>query len=624
MNAYEQHKKKLMNGWQTWNSRSVLSHIMMPECIGINLGLKDYKEPGLLEEALIGSNVVSGRNRDIEAQPHAMQQAAAITPYAHAYDNSFTELKLEWFDNILNIKTALDGDDLVMLVTPIKQPKKPSSLLVNGVSLWNKGGIITKKGDVLYLESGSKNIPVYLTEPDNGELFTYATTPYLSASLCCPIGISTGKRRTISEIETIIKVQQKKWEDNKNKYGKHAEAYNAMQTCQAWDTVYNPESDAPITTVSRIWNNNWGGYVLFCWDTYFAALMQSIDNKDLAYCNAIEITHAHTDRGFVPNYAAQNNFKSFDRSQPPVGSMVCLMMYNKFKEKWFLEEVYNDLVVWNQWFIDNRSTKHGLMAWGSDPYEGTTGHNLEENYGVHERFGGALESGMDNTPMYDDTPFDKERNILLLEDVGLVGLYINDCHCLAEIAKILGHDDKASELEERASKLEDNMENVLWDEKFGMYLNRREDTGAFEYRLSPYHFHALFSHKVSEEHARRIMDEHFYNPEEFWGEYIIPSIARNDPSFPKQTYWQGRIWAPHNLLVYLAMERYPFEDAKQALAEKSEKLILKEWLEHGHVHENYDPDNGEGCNNPRSDPFYHWGGLLSFIALYQDGWYDKK
>ena len=48
MKMYEQHKKALMNGWQTWNSRSVLSHVMMPEGLGINLGLKDYKEPGLL------------------------------------------------------------------------------------------------------------------------------------------------------------------------------------------------------------------------------------------------------------------------------------------------------------------------------------------------------------------------------------------------------------------------------------------------------------------------------------------------------------------------------------------------------------------------------------------------
>ena len=99
--------------------------------------------------------------------------------------------------------------------------------------------------------------------------------------------------------------------------------------------------------------------------------------------------------------------------------------------------------------------------------------------------------------MYDDIPFDEERNIILLEDVGLVGMYIEDCKCLAEIAGILGHTDKEQALKARTEEMEERMEQ-LWDEDFGMYLNRREDTGEFEYRLSPFHFHALFSSKVGE------------------------------------------------------------------------------------------------------------------------------
>lgn len=51
------------------------------------------------------------------------------------------------------------------------------------------------------------------------------------------------------------------------------------------------------------------------------------------------------------------------------------------------------------------------------------------------------------------------------------------------------------------------------------------------------------------------------------------------------------------------------------LKKKSADLILKEWTECGHVHENYDPETGEGCNNPRSDKFYHWGGLLAYMSL---------
>jgi len=148
-----------------------------------------------------------------------------------------------------------------------------------------------------------------------------------------------------------------------------------------------------------------------------------------------------------------------------------------------------------------------------------------------------------------------------------------------------------------------------------MYLNRRTDTGTFDHRLSPFHFHALFSRKVGQERAERIIREHMLNPEEFWGEYVLPSIARNDPAYPDNDYWRGRIWAPMNFLAYMAMREYDLPGERKMLAEKSAELILKEWLTKGHVHENYDAENGEGCHLKNSDRFYHWGGLLSMIAL---------
>ena len=45
---------------------------------------------------------------------------------------------------------------------------------------------------------------------------------------------------------------------------------------------------------------------------------------------------------------------------------------------------------------------------------------------------------------------------------------------------------------------------------------------------------------------------------------------------------------------------------------------------HGHVHENYCPNTGEGCNVKNSDRFYHWGGLLAYIAIDHDETANKK
>ena len=85
-----------------------------------------------------------------------------------------------------------------------------------------------------------------------------------------------------------------------NSFGKLAEAFKAMQTILAWNTIYDAPNNRAITPVSRFWNHTWGGFVLFDWDTYFASYMLAMFNKDLAYANAIEITKANYPRWFYP------------------------------------------------------------------------------------------------------------------------------------------------------------------------------------------------------------------------------------------------------------------------------------------------------------------------------------
>jgi putative isomerase len=206
-----------------------------------------------------------------------------------------------------------------------------------------------------------------------------------------------------------------------------------------------------------------------------------------------------------------------------------------------------------------------------------------------------------------------------MQDAGLNGLYVADCEALADIAAVLGQAGDAAELRQRADVYRAALAR-LWDEPTGAYLNRRTDTGLFSQRLAPITFYPLLAGAASQAQAERLMNEHFYNPAEFWGEWIIPTIARNDPAYPDQDYWRGRIWGPMNFLVYLGLRRYNLPQARKDLSEKSVALLLKEWLAKGHVHENYHGDTGEGCSLKNSDAFYHWGGLLGIIALLEAGY----
>ena len=74
------------------------------------------------------------------------------------------------------------------------------------------------------------------------------------------------------------------------------------------------------------------------------------------------------------------------------------------------------------------------------------------------------------------------------------------------------------------------------------------------------------------------------------------------------------------LIESLESQTYPYFEIILVL-EKSKKLLLKEYLEEGHVHENYNADIGDGDDSRFSDCFYSWGGLLGFMSLIEAGYF---
>jgi glycogen debranching enzyme len=129
----------------------------------------------------------------------------------------------------------------------------------------------------------------------------------------------------------------------------------------------------------------------------------------------------------------------------------------------------------------------------------------------------------------------------------------------------------------------------------------------------------MLAKAATPQQADRMVKEHLLNPNEFWGDWVIPSIARSDPAFRDQEYWRGRVWGPMNYLIYLGLRNYDQPAARRQLAQKSLALFEKEWTANGHVHENYNAVTGAGDDVHSSDRFYHWGALLGLIADREDG-----
>ncbi len=601
---YAQVQARLARGWNTWDVHSVVTQVLLPEGLAIHVGMRHNTTEGgdaFLGDALIG-RLTPG--------------AEVVTPGPHAWDGRYTDLRVEWKGHAWRVQSARDGDDLVMLASP--QPSKATSALpptiVFSVNfLWNRAGATLKHGNFIEARTGLETVPVYCACGDSADEGTNDVNVPMSGSffaidLVSPVGISTGKERTLPEIELAIARQEQEYREAIAAAGTQSAITDAIETTLGWDTIYEPEKQRVVSPVSRVWSVSWGGYVIFDWDTFFAATMAGIGDKDLAYADAMETLRELTPAGFVPNYARPGGWKSFDRSEPPVGAITVLGLYEKFHERWFLEDAFTPLLRWNRWWAEHRDMQ-GYLAWGSDGQNRPM--NLDDNT-VGTRAGAILESGLDNSPMYDTTTYDEKTHLLEYADVGLMSMYIADCDALARIAEALEKPAEAKELKDRAAQYRAKLA-TLWDEKAGIFLNKDLHTGQMNTRLSPTNFYPMLAKAATPEQAKTMMEKHLLNPKEFWGEWVIPSIARDDPAFNDQDYWRGRIWGPMNYLVYLGLRNYDDAKVRQEFAEKSYALFLKEWKEKGHVHENYNAMLGTGDDVSSSDRFYHWGALLGYV-----------
>ena len=597
-NEYAALQKKMAKGWNTWYNNSVMSHVLLPEGFSINVcvsrsGRKQYL-------------------REITKYSKAMNHPEELNLGLRSDDGTYTSLTMKYLNEEMQVQTATDGLDEYILVTPKQELK--NQLIIEAGILWGRNGFVGVESNQLTGNLPGRTISVKTTEPVIKDAYVITSTPHFIVSLKKEVGIYTGTTKSLAQIKRFIEQKKAEQEKRINSYKKDAELFKGMQSILAWSTIYDEPNHRVMTPVSRNWSSGWGGFTLFDWDTYFGSYMCSMFNKDLAYVNAIEMTKSITPFGFVPNFKAPFGNVSWDRSQPPIGSTVILNIYNQYHEKWFLKEVYNELLTWNRFWTNKRDV-NGYLAWGSNNVPDSLQSSDKE---IHTAQAARWESGLDNSPMYDGIPFNEKTSTMELADVGLMSLYIMDCNSLASISEELDMKSNANELRLRASKYAKKL-NSLWDEDAGIYLNKRLDNNEKSYRLSPTNFYPMLAKVCSQQQAETMMKKHYFNPNEFYGDFVMPSISRNDTAFKGNTYWRGRIWAPLNMLVYMGMQNYDLPEAKKDLSERSKALFLKSWNEDGAIYENYNSVTGQGKDVKNADGYYHWGALLAFIPLLENG-----
>ncbi|MHA1381754.1 MAG: MGH1-like glycoside hydrolase domain-containing protein [Candidatus Helarchaeota archaeon] len=359
--------------------------------------------------------------------------------------------------------------------------------------------------------------------------------------------------------------------------------------------------------------------LVFTWDKSFNALIMSLEDIEFAkeiILNLIKINFDQsTGRMNHVNILGQN----LDCSNPPVTPFCAWKVYLKCKDKDFLEKVYKPFKKWLYWFLRERDrNKDELFEWGCyDPIQiGPIKLKLELISALDRA---AFESGWDNgVQWFNNVRFSKKYHCMEMNCIDLCSLIANSSWILSLMAQELGKDVESKIFISYYKKLRKIINTRLFDEKEQIYKNR-DWNGKFQPYLTAINFYPLIAKIPSSERAQRIIKQHLYNNNEFWGPYIIPTVAKNNPYYEKDgDYWKGNIWPPVNYIIHLGLTNYDNKSSYR-IAEKSMKLFVNEWMKEGHIHELLNSSTGLGKSdinkNFRSCPFYTWGALMGLVFV---------
>jgi hypothetical protein len=404
--------------------------------------------------------------------------------------------------------------------------------------------------------------------------------------------------------------------------GLHAGAPEAITNSLHWTVLYQPGQHRLYAPAGRNWifPRPEGGpddWTVFSGGSFLTPLGLALESQKLASDALRAVLETQYPNGNIPNWRSRSS-GSADRSQPPIGAFVALKLFERLGDLQLLRQAYPYLQRWHEFWTAPRpngpprrdGNDDGLLEWGSDAaLVGKGVPSWEKSASGRMRAG--WESGQDDLPVWDDVPFNAASGTLAMNCVDLNSLYALDAWCLAEIASVLDQPVDAERYRQQYERMKALVNAKLWDETEGFYCDRYWD-GRFSAHKAASGFFPLLARIPDDARAQRML-KHLLDPRQFWGDFVIPSIARNDPAFrpESQQSWRGAIRPVTNYLVYQGLKAYGFDAVASEFARKSAEMFLTSWKSFGLSPEDFDSLTGEAGG----DRFQSGGPLAALVAV---------
>lgn len=321
---------------------------------------------------------------------------------------------------------------------------------------------------------------------------------------------------------------------------------------------------------------------LWLWDSAMHSLAYRHVDPELARNQIRAMLAYQLPDGMIPDaihdegYVAEIDYPiTAEVTKPPILAWAALKLHEMAPDLDFLEEIYVPLVRWNAWWFSMNDDDVDGLAQYNHPYS----------------------SGLDDNPMWDfGMPVESpDLNTYLCVQMG----------SLAMMAEALGLHQEAEMWRRRAEAIVHRMIEDFWDEEAGVFRTTLHEEPLPV--ITPFNLYPLWTGQLPENIRSRLID-HLLNPEEFWGDYVIPTVARNDPKYDPETMWRGPVWANINYFFIEALDQIQNFDLARDLREKTLNMIMN----HPSIYEYYNAETGEPP--PKAANIFGWTAAV-FIDL---------
>ncbi|XP_023319723.1 trehalase [Eurytemora carolleeae] len=381
---------------------------------------------------------------------------------------------------------------------------------------------------------------------------------------------------------------------------------------------------------------------IYYWDTYWILRGLLVSNMlDTARGMVENLVFLLEKLGFVPN----GGRVYYTRSQPPLlASMVWDYYLQSGDVPWTLSKVGSLEKEWYYWLRNHSVDVQGKTMFRYCCSEETPrpesyreDYSLAENLDIEDRgelfkeLRSAAESGWDFSSRWFDDPEKGDlsstsvRNIL---PVDLNSFLAKSAKIIADVHKLAGNRDQENIWMERADKLIENIEELMWNDEEGTWFDLEISTLKqrkyfFASNLTPLWANAVPTQDLKMKGRRSV-------------EYIQKVGALNNPEGIPTTFIQSgqqwdfpNVWPPLEHMIITGLGRCKDESADKLARELTKTTIsrnLQVFKSQGHMFEKYDcrsTETGGGSGGEYSVQLgFGWsnGVSLDLIHMYPELW----